>query len=512
MINMRKISKFKEFIGEASLRGNTGIPGEEGSGRESWLDKTNTSSDSSARAFAMGNRADIENFSRLAMRAQELHAGHENQLADLTEEAIRAIFGSMIDDITLKLKIGSKEEVAEMMEETEDSQQPELEEITDTALLDAIQVRKILRTVQQGKGLSVKEILNSEIMKSGVERILGTDAAEYIRTLNKVCSVAQFFDWTVPEEVQKGAWQARNGFAGSVKLDFPEESEEPKADAAEALLKDLEEGNDIINSPEAEELLSDINTTIEAIGIDLSVLVHETVKGIYMLTVQWSLDSLSEEDAEKVIANTDTLFDELQEIKYGRQMQNTFFKIVARNVKVIEKINELSRSSTSDDDIIAFQEQLNFIFFGKLVAISKEDPKEFLKIVNNILSENDEAVRECSSLIEDSMEDIEQEDLYQREKRGELDTRSDDYYEDDENDNEVTYPEDFPGYTGQSTEDLLKANTSKMSKDEIANAIIDAYQKGDDAEIARLRRMLPESYRFPRFNDYSKLFENLKRR
>jgi len=502
---MRKISKFKEFIGEASLRGNTGIPGEEGSGRESWLDKTNASSDASARAFAMGNRADLENFSRLARRAQELHAGHENQLADLTEEAIRTIFGSMIDDITLKLKIGSMEEVAEMMEETPDDQPQELEEITDNALLDAIQVRKILRTIQQGKGLSVKEILNSEIMKSGIEDILGEDAAEYIRTLNKVCNVAQFFDWTVPEEVQKGAWQNRNGFAGGVKLDFPEESEEPKADAAEALLKDLEEGNDIINNPEAEELLSDINTTIEAIGIDLSVLVHETVKGIYMLTVQWSLDSLSEEDAEKVIANTDTLFDELQEIKYGRQMQNTFFKIVARNVKVIEKISELSRNSTSDDAIIAFQEQLNFIFFGKLVAISKEDPKEFLRIVNNILSENDEAVRECTSLIEESMEDIEQEARYQR---GETENEPADSYledEEDEDDREVYYPEDFP------SDDLQQNDISKMSKDEIANAIIDAYQNGDEAEIARLRRMLPESYRFPRFNDYSKLFENRKR-
>ena len=502
MISMRKISKFKEFIGEASLRGNTGIPGEEGSGRESWLDKTNASSDTSARAFAMGNRADLENFSRLAMRAQELHAGHENRLADLTEEAIRTIFGSMIDDITLKLKIGSREEVAEMMEETPDDQPQELEEITDNALLDAIQVRKILRTIQQGKGLSVKEILNSEIMKSGIEDILGEDAAEYIRTLNKVCSVAQFFDWTVPEEVQKGAWQNRNGFAGGVKLDFPEESEEPKADAAEALLKDLEEGNDIINNPEAEELLSDINTTIEAIGIDLSVLVHETVKGIYMLTVQWSLDSLSEEDAEKVIANTDTLFDELQEIKYGRQMQNTFFKIVARNVKVIEKISELSRNSTSDDAIIAFQEQLNFIFFGKLVAISKEDPKEFLRIVNNILSENDEAVRECTSLIEESMEDIEQEARYQR---GETENEPADSYLEDEDDREVYYPEDFP------SGDLPQNDISKMSKDEIANAIIDAYQNGDEAEIARLRRMLPESYRFPRFNDYSKLFENRKR-
>ena len=184
-------------------------------------------------------------------------------------------------------------------------------------------------------------------------------------------------------------------------------------------------------------------------------------------------------------------------------MQNTFFKIVARNVKVIEKISELSRNSTSDDAIIAFQEQLNFIFFGKLVAISKEDPKEFLRIVNNILSENDEAVRECTSLIEDSMEDIEQEARYQR---GETENEpADSYLEDEGDDREVYYPEDF------HSDDLPQNDISKMSRDEIANAIIDAYQNGDEAEIARLRRMLPESYRFPRFNDYSKLFENRKR-
>jgi len=77
--------------------------------------------------------------------------------------------------------------------------------------------------------------------------------------------------------------------------------------------------------------------------------------------------------------------------------------------------------------------------------------------------------------------------------------------DDDEDEKEVDYPEDF------SSDYLPQDDVSKMSKDEIANAIIDAYQKGDEAEIARLRRMLPESYRFPRFNDYSKLFENLKR-
>ena len=508
---MQKISKFQDFIGEASLRGNVGIPGEEGSGRESWLDKINRSSDASAQRFALENRADIQNFMGLAMRSQELQRGKEKELAELVEDAIRTVYGTLIDDITLDLKIGDRDDVADSMEETPTEQQA-MEEITDEGILDAIQVRKILRTIQQGKGLSVKEVLNSDVMKSGIREILGEDAAEYIRVLNKVSNVAQFFDWTVPEEVQQGAWQTRNGFAGSVQLDFPEEADEDKADAAENVLKDLENGDDIVNNPDAEELFAGVDTTIKAIGVDVSVLVHETIKGIYMLTVQWSLEALSEEEAEKVIANTDTLFDELQEIKYGRQLQTTVFKIVATNTKVIEMINDLTRNEASDDEIIAFQEQLNFLFFGKLVAIAKEEPKKFLKIMNDILSENDEAVRKCAPIIEETLDDLEQEKQYQREQRGEMDTRSDDYYEDDEDDDEVTYPEEIPGYTGQSTDDLLKADTSRMSKDEIANAIIDAYQRGDTEEAERLRGLLPESLRFPRFEEYQRLLEDRRKR
>ena len=507
---MQKISKFQDFIGEATLRGNVGIPGEEGSGRESWLDKINRSSDASAQRFALENRADIQNFMGLAMRSQELQRGHEKELAELVEDAIRTVYGTLIDDITLDLKIGDRDEVADSMEETPTEQQA-MEEITDEGILDAIQVRKILRTIQQGKGLSVKEVLNSDVMKSGIREILGEDAAEYIRVLNKVSNVAQFFDWTVPEDVQKGAWQTRSGFAGSVQLDFPEEADKDKADAAENVLKDLENGDDIVNNPDAEELFAGVDTTIKAIGVDVSVLVHETIKGIYMLTVQWSLEALSEEEAEKVIANTDTLFDELQEIKYGRQLQTTVFKIVATNTKVIEAINDLTRNEASDDEIIAFQEQLNFLFFGKLVAIAKEEPKKFLKLMNDILSENDEAVRKCAPIIEETLDDLEQEKQYQREQRGEVGPSSDDYYEDDEEDDEVTYPEEIPGYTGQSTDDLLKADTSRMSKDEIANAIIDAYQRGDTDEAERLRGLLPESFRFPRFEEYQRLLEDRRK-
>lgn len=499
----KRISNFVNFINEASLRGNVGIPGEEGSGRESWLDKINRRSDASAREFAMANREDIGNFMGFVMKAQELQRGHEKDLERLLEDCIRQVFGSLVDDIDFKLTLGSKEDVAEMMEPTP-NQIPEIEEITDESILDAIQARKIMRTVQQGKGLSVKEILNLKEMKDGLIEIMGErNAAEYLRSCNKIANIAQFFDWAVPEEIQQGAWISRSGFSGSVDLDFPEDEEEGKKSAAENVLSDLEKGDDIINSPDAEELMSGLNTTIVAVGVDLSVLAHEAVKGVWALPVQWSLELLSEEEAEKVIANTDTLLDELQEIKYGRQMQQNIFKIVARNPKFLEKMNDLQRLEDSESAIVAFQEQLNFLFFGKLVAIAREgETKDFLRRINDILSENAKAIEDCDPLIEEALDDMEQEERYQTSLRGET-SQEVDYGYDEENDEYS-----FDDYKEPKHDSPKEVDYSSMSKDDIANAIIDAYQRGDKEEAERLRGILPESYRFPRFEDYQKLLED----
>lgn len=502
----KRISNFTGFISEASLRGNVGLPGEEGSGRESWLDKINRSSDASAREFAMANREDIGNFMRFVMKAQELQSGHERAIEELLEACIRQVFGSLVDDIEFDLTLGSREDVSQMMEETP-TEIPEMEEITDSSILSAIQARKIMRTVQQGKGLTVKEILNLKEMKSGLVEIMGErEAADYIRTCNKIANIAQFFDWSVPEDIQKGAWRSRSGFSGSTTLEFPEDEEDDdRKSAAEGVLDDLENGDDILNSPDAEELMSGLNTTIVAIGVDLSVLTHEAAKGVWALPVQWSLELLSEDEAEQIIANTDTLFDELQEIKYGRQMQQNIFKIVARNQKFIEKVHDLQKIEDSESDIIAFQEQVNFLFFGKLVAIAREgDTEDFLRRINDILSENAKAVEDCDPLIEEALEDLEQEGLYQAELRGEKPQDADYGYDEDNDD----YDEPAEEETGE--EPTSAPNYSMMSQDEIANAIIDAYERGDEAEAQRLRKMLPESYRFPRFKEFQRLFEKRK--
>lgn len=455
------IISFNRFINEADLRGNIGIPGEEGSGRESWLDKIAKGSDREAREFASQNREDIQNFMRLVQRSQELQRGKEQELSDLATTAIQELYGSLLDDVTLDLKIETRGAVSQSMEETP-TEQSEVEQILDTDLINQINKRKILRTIQQGKGLSVKAILNLSVFKDGLADIMGRDSAEYLTTLNKISSVAQFFDWNIPEEMQRGMWQTRQGFSGSCKIEFNEEADNDEA--AQQVLDDLANGDDILNSPEAEDLVSGLGVTVTARGVDLSVLIHESIKGIYMLVTQASLESLYGGDAETVISNTDTLFDELQEIKYGRQMQNTFFKIVADHPRVKEVVDSLIATDSSDMEIASFQEKVNFLFFGKIAMLGQDDAKEMLTLVNAILSESPEAVELCDPIIMEVLDDLNQEDEYQRSlTRGEDSNR-----------------EDTP----------IQRETAKaqMSQDEVMNAIMDAYEKGDMEEVAKLRR------------------------
>jgi len=473
-----RAERFREYLNEASLRGNIGVPGEEGSGRESWLDKITQRSDASAREFAQRNRQDIQDFMQLVNKSQGLQAGHEDELSKLTEVAIREVFGTLLDDVDLDIKLATRQEVKDEMEETP-SEMPELEEVLDEDIINQIHKRKILRTIQQGKGLNVKAILNLSIFKDGLVKIMGEDKAlEYLTTLNKVSNVAQFFDWVTPENVQKSMWQTRQGFSGSSKIEFSEENETDEA-LADKVLDSLANGEDITENPAAEEMMSGLKTRVVARGVDLSVLIHEAIKGIYMLVTQAALEPLYGESAETVVANTDTLFDELQELKFGRQMQEVLFRQVADNPRVLEKLNRMISQDYSDVEIAAFQEQLNFIFFGKIAMLGQEDAREMLELVNAILSESPDAKELCDPLIKSALMDLEQEAEYQASKSS----------------------FDKPESTlSKDIEKIEEPSRPDMSKEELNNAIIDAYSRGDMEEVERLRKFLGESILFPRIS------------
>ena len=416
---MRSHKNFKDFLNEASLKGNIGIPGESGA-EPSWLDKVNREQRDAAMRFERDNRDLLMNFPRLISTSQRLQTGKEQELSDLSEKCIRQLFGTIINDIELDFKI-SRAEVQQMLSETPDRPQTQnVEDIVDQKILDEIQKRKILRTIQQGKGLNSKAVLNLPMFKSGVQEILKEKATEYIDNLNKIVKVMTFFDTTLPEAEIAGA--LRGAGSGACDLEFSQkdlDTEEKEIDA-EKLLKDLEDGKDL--SETETELFNDVQTTVKARGADLGVLIHEAIKGIYKLATQMSLEHLSEKEAEEVLSNTDTLLDEAQEFKYGREMEDQVRKVVMNNPKVSEIIrhyNYIINNGTTEEkyqaegDVAGFQEQLFFYIFGKLASM--KDSKSMLKIVHAVLMGSKTEIETLFyPIIEESIMSLKAELKYQK--------------------------------------------------------------------------------------------------
>jgi len=415
----KKFSKFNE----ASLKGNIGVPGEGGT-TGSWLDTINREQREKVREFERNNVDLLRNFPRLIQDSQRIQRGKEKELSELCEKAFYQLFGTLLDDVTLDLKIG--QEARQMMSQTPEKSRVKIEDIVDERVLNEIMKRKILRTIQQGKGLNSKSLLNLPLFKDGIKEILGERNAElYITNLNNVVKVMEFFDSTLSEAQITQAIKMNAQGACDIKVEEVKKDDEKKSKEAEQLLKDLESGVDLTETES--DILSDVKVTVKARGVDMGILIHESLKGIYKLVTQMSLEHLPEEIAKQVLQNTDVVSGEPQEFKYGPSMQKQFEKVINTHPKVKSITDNLARNilnaekeevAVAENEMAAYQEQLFFYVFGQLATLGKDDPKEMLKVVYAVLSDKKDDIEKLFfPIVSICIDLIEQEFKYQQSKK-----------------------------------------------------------------------------------------------
>ena len=434
----KNFEQFMNDVNEASLKGNIGIPGEGNTQGPSWLDKTNREQQDKVRDFERNNMGLLQNFSRFIQDSQRLQSGKETELSELCEKAFYQLFGTLLNDVTLDLKIGN--EARQMMSETPEAPpRQSIEAIVDERVLNEIMKRKILRTIQQGKGLNSKALLNLPLFKDGIKEILGTRAQSYIDNLNNIVKVMAFFDATLSEAQISSAIKSNAQGACDIDIQLMNKDEED----VEKLIKDLEKDIDLTeNVPEIP-----LEFTITARGVDMGILIHESLKAIYKLPTQMSLEHLPEEIAKQVLQNTDTTMDEPQEFKYGRPMQKQFEKIVNTHPKVKIIIDNLKRNiinpekyeeildakdrveaqvksiEEAENQLASFQEQLFLCVFGFLASMGKDDPKEMLNAVYAVLSDNKGDIeRLFFPIVSSSVISLEKEFEYQQSKSSSIKT------------------------------------------------------------------------------------------
>lgn len=415
-------------------------------------------------------------------QSQEDQEGQEGQSQEEEEEEEDDFF-SFFDD--------------ESQEEEEEHEEEDIEDATNKDVAFAIDKTKILNMITQGAGKATKDIIkSSEIVANGLREIFGDSFETILDIWSKTSDEADKLDWQIPVgQKQQMFKNAPGGIAGAVDLAW--ESLNNKQFKFK-LLKENTEFNKIV---------------IRAYGIDFPMLIHETVKGIYMLLQSAAIKS-NPELAEEIKKATSSYRDESEDFRYG----NLAYAMFRDFINNFDDANKYSN--------INIKEKI----YAKLAADEKRggsfSDKDFLEITNSIFSSFDKVEENGKikfninadlfneSIAKEKLEDIikeivEKEDRYQEELRDyeealrkwELEQQfgASDYDDDKDRNEDEEHPE--PGKEeGQSEIDRLTRQTAEREQDlsnltprEIQELIDDALDRGDYDEVRKLSPFLGES-------------------
>ena len=319
------IKNFQDYLNEASLRNHPALPGGQ-DGSDSYRRETEIYSKEQIRDLERRYGPDMGRLPSIAAEVQGMQRGYEKDLEILAEKALRTLYGRIIEDVTLDIKFPEPNEIPEMMKDVPDKSPkeapeiPQIQELKSKEIISEIQKRKIINNITQGEAVNSKKALNLPEVKQGLVKIMGQEKADkYIELLNKLTDIAQAFYWKIPVEVQEMMWQAnKGGMSGAVKVDW-ENKEKKDEDLAKDILDDIEKNGADDLPKEVEDLFYETQPTIHARGQDFAMLVHEAVKGVYELIGAIAIPE-DEEIAKTVLMNTDSLADEIEDIRNGPKM------------------------------------------------------------------------------------------------------------------------------------------------------------------------------------------------
>lgn len=399
-----KTNKINQRIEEASLKGNPAIPGEGGK-EGGYLSDVERRAEERNAELARRHGGDIPRFMSFVSQARQIQSGKEKELEKLAEKAIRAMYGSILDEVELKIRFPKPGAIKDMMEKVQPEAQemPQLKQLEDAGIISEIHKRKIANNITQGEAKNTKLMLNLPEVVDGLEEIMGREnGRKYVDLLNKITEIAGFFDWNIPMEVQKEMWtRDKSGFSGSVKVEWetPEDSKENEENAQDILDKLMNSSD--LPEDDVEDLFDETKPTIHALGTDFAMLLHETVKGIYELIAANAIPD-DEEDAEIIISNTDSLADEIEDLRYGPE--------IAADLR--DFINGFPESNKV--------ENLREHVFGKLMLLPA---KQFLDTIFYILSDDPRGKHAIQKLINEVVEEI--NDYKDAIKNGDFESPSD---------------------------------------------------------------------------------------
>ena len=509
---------FKKFLEEVDIKGNPGIPGEPDKrrGEPGYL------SDVERRAKQrLGIRP--EDMPRMTMRGPmpspkemrlggemmellgtsiEMSRGNEESLSKLATDVIYNIYKDVIDryEIELDIKLVRPGRIKQFMDESDESDQqpPQMRRITDENVIREIHKRKIVNLIIQGEAKNTKHILHSDEVKDGFVEILGErNGRELFRVLDRLTKNADQLDWMADEQMRAEMMeQMPDGMAGACAVEW-----KPKEKKEETTYQEEQPEDDETQEEEAVQF-DEMTPILRARGVDFSMLLHESVKGLYEILSLAGLPIVRDEDnaedkektkelLNKIYANTG-LGDEPQDWKYGPEIAADLRDFVNQNPNI--------------DKYPSVRAEL-----WKLMVDKETMPtNEFLELMRGILAKSPEARTKIDRLIKKVIDTLdsekEAEDKYQRDmEQYERDLKGWQEYKTEKDDDGELATGDEPE---NDVDKLVKQSLSKkdpepddepdysrMTPKELDNALNAALDSGDYALAGKIGKFLKNESR-----------------
>lgn len=397
----------------------------------------------------------------------------ENDEQEETEDEEEDDFMSFFDDDT-------------DYQDQEEENPEEVEELTNRDVAMAIDKKKILNMITQGEGKATKDIIKfSEVVESGLREILGDSYRELLEVWVKTSEVAHKLDWAVSDKSKSSMMKNMpGGLAGAVDLTW--ENATSKFNKIN-LLTENTDFNKIV---------------IRAYGIDFPMLLHESIKGIYML-LQSSAIKKDDEIAEEIKRATSSFKDESQDFKYGVVAQNMFRdfinackdagKYTQMRARVFAQlaVDKTKGGRYTDEEFLEITKSLFSVFdskneAGKISFVINQErfaqskaKSEIEKVVADIVRAEDE--------YRDELNKWEMEQRFghnEPEPQGEEERRPE---------SEEDAQSEIDKLIRQSSEKEQSRDESDLSKRELQELIDAALDEGDYEEVRRLSAFMKES-------------------
>lgn len=469
---------------KANLKSNPAIPGVTNRTEPNYLHNVQQLAQQELQRRNINQRA-IQRITQLIDMAQRYQHTHEIELQQLAERVIRSNYGSILDFVELNLKLvpfgqvaeetprydtvlptpppeEEQQQMAERAQQQQDqrvqqqpqdqNQQPTQQLLEDEDVVLEVHKRKIINNIVQGEGKNTHRLIHLPEVREALDRINENLFPLY----DEILKIAEYLDWVIPAEEKLFMMQNMPQFFGGFNsIDWkqtPDLTNKP-FDPNES--SDDEGGMGEIENREGKD------PVINAIGVDFPMLIHETVKGVYELIASNAIPA-DAYIAETVMMNTDTLQDEIEDLRYG--------PFIAADLRNFINENPLSNTVTN----------LREHVFGRIVLMPAN---EYLALMKGILMKTPQARTYIDEVCVEVEAEIRQRELDIRFSEGDIDAGRADEHEDDD----VLEP----GKEEKTTESVSsEIDYSKKTKQQLDALMNEALDNGDFETVKKIGAFL----------------------